>query len=565
MLKLDGLTTKLVYENGTLVEASTRGDGEIGELITHNIPAYVDVPLSIPYKGRLVIVGESFIPTNDFERLKETLRDGKGEPYKNGRNLASGSVRSLDPANCAGRCLHFMPFNVLEGLDSPFLFPDSRAMKISSLFDYGFQPCPYIAANHPLTSELVNQYIERLTDLAGKKHLPIDGIVMIFDSLDYSKNCGRTGHHYKDGLAFKFEDETYETTLRNIEWTPTRFGEIAPVGVFDPVEIDGCSVSRATLHNLTFIKELELVPGCRISVSKRNMIIPHIEENLERGHYVDAVPPVCPCCGSQTRIYQRKGNDGRLIETVHCDNPNCDSQIRKRFTHFVGKKAMNIEGLSETTLEKFLTLGYLQTFPDIYHLNEHQEEILQLEGFGKKSFERLWNSITSSRNTTFVRFLVSMDIPMVGRTKSRILDTVFHGSLQEFFDAASGDYDFTQLDDFGDTLNQNIHDWFSDENNLILWHELQKELIFEERKEMNTMMKENVFTGCTIVATGKLAHFTRDEINSKILELGAKAGSSVTKKTDYLICGEKAGSKLAKAQSLGIKILSEDEFLEMIA
>ena len=229
---------------------------------------------------------------------------------------------------------------------------------------------------------------------------------MIFDSLDYSKSCGRTGHHYKDGLAFKFEDETYETTLRNIEWTPTRFGEIAPVGVFDSVEIDGCSVSRATLHNLTFIKELELVPGCRISVSKRNMIIPHIEENLERGHYVDAVPPVCPCCGSQTRIYQRKGNDGRLIETVHCDNPNCDSQIRKRFTHFVGKKAMNIEGLSETTLEKFLTLGYLQTFPDIYHLNEHQEEILQLEGFGKKSFERLWNSITSSRNTTFVRFLV---------------------------------------------------------------------------------------------------------------------------------------------------------------
>lgn len=263
---------------------------------------------------------------------------------------------------------------------------------------------------------------------------------------------------------------------------------------------------------------------------------------------------------TKEQIYRAVWEEDYLL-----DNPNCDSQIRKRFTHFVGKKAMNIEGLSETTLEKFLTLGYLQTFPDIYHLNEHQEEILQLEGFGKKSFERLWNSITSSRNTTFVRFLVSMDIPMVGRTKSRILDTVFHGSLQEFFDAASGEYDFTQLDDFGDTLNQNIHDWFSDENNLILWHELQKELIFEERKEMNTMMKENVFTGCTIVATGKLAHFTRDEINSKIIELGAKAGSSVTKKTNYLICGEKAGSKLTKAQALGIKILSEDEFLEMIA
>ena len=294
---------------------------------------------------------------------------------------------------------------------------------------------------------------------------------------------------------------------------------------------------------------------------KVSFVVTHIDE--DRNVAVGIITRIIN--GSQTRIYQRKGNDGRLIETVHCDNPNCDSQIRKRFTHFVGKKAMNIEGLSETTLEKFLTLGYLQTFPDIYHLNEHQEEILQLEGFGKKSFERLWNSITSSRNTTFVRFLVSMDIPMVGRTKSRILDTVFHGSLQEFFDAASGDYDFTQLEDFGDTLNQNIHDWFSDENNLSLWHELQKELIFEERKEMNTMMKENVFTGCTIVATGKLAHFTRDEINSKIIELGAKAGSSVTKKTDYLICGEKAGSKLTKAQALGIKILSEDEFLEMIA
>ena len=228
-----------------------------------------------------------------------------------------------------------------------------------------------------------------------------------------------------------------------------------------------------------------------------------------------------------------------------------------------GHKVLTVPGVQGKILPDTLKAYMESYYGDENH--EHQEEILQLEGFGKKSFERLWNSITSSRNTTFVRFLVSMDIPMVGRTKSRILDTVFHGSLQEFFDAASGDYDFTQLDDFGDTLNQNIHDWFSDENNLILWHELQKELIFEERKEMNTMMKENVFTGCTIVATGKLAHFTRDEINSKILELGAKAGSSVTKKTDYLICGEKAGSKLAKAQSLGIKILSEDEFLEMIA
>ena len=387
---------------------------------------------------------------------------------------------------------------------------------------------------------------------------------MIFDSLSYSKSCGKTGHHYKDGLAYKFENDTYETVLREIEWTPTRFGEIAPVGIFDTVEIDGCDVSRASLHNLTFIKNLELVPGCRILVSKRNMIIPHIEDNLDRGRYTDITPPVCPCCGSKTRTYSRKTSDGRTVETLHCNNPQCDSQITRRFVHFASKKAMNIEGLSEATLEKFLNLGYLHSFQDIYHLEEHREEIVALDGYGEKSFDRLWESINASRRTSFVRYLVSMDIPMIGRTKSRILDTVFSGNLTAFEQAAVGDYDFTQLEDFGKILNHNIHSWFADEANLDLWKNLQNEFTFEQRKEEPIMTKENKFTGCTIVATGKLEHFTRDGINDKILELGAKPGSSVTKKTDYLICGEKAGSKLAKAQSLGIPILTEAEFLEMI-
>jgi len=343
MLKLDGLTTKLIYEDGRLIQASTRGDGEVGEDITHNIPAFLNVPLTIPHKERLVITGESFIPTNDFERLKDTLRDGNGKPYKNGRNFASGSVRSLDP------------------------------------------------------------------------------------------------------------------------------------------------------------------------------------------------------------------------------NPQCDSQITRRFVHFASKKAMNIEGLSEATLEKFLNLGYLHSFQDIYHLEEHREDIVALDGYGEKSFDRLWESINASRRTSFVRYLVSMDIPMIGRTKSRILDTVFSGNLTAFEQAAVGDYDFTQLEDFGEILNHNIHSWFADEANLDLWKNLQNEFTFEQRKEETIMTKENKFTGCTIVATGKLEHFTRDGINDKILELGAKPGSSVTKKTDYLICGEKAGSKLAKAQSLGIPILTEAEFLEMIA
>ncbi len=568
MLKLDGLTTKLVYENGQLTQAATRGDGDIGEDITHNIPTFINVPLTLPYQKRLVITGESFIRIDDFEILKQKFQDESGKEYRNGRNFASGSVRSLNPEHCKGRQIRFIPFNVLEGLEEAAC-PDSRSCKLELLDTFGFQHCPYIALRtlspESLNTGMIQQLIDQLVSYASNDNLPIDGIVAIYDSLSYSKSCGRTGHHYKDGIAYKFADEFYETTLRHIEWTPSRFGEIAPVGIFDPVEIDGCKVTRATLHNLSFIKNLELAPECRIMVSKRNMIIPQIEENLDRGQYEDITPPICPCCGSYTRIHSRKGSDGKLIETLHCDNPLCDSQIVRKFVHFTAKKAMNIEGLSLATLEKFLELGFLHSFQDLYHLEHHREEIIALDGFGEKSFERLQMAIDASRNTTFVRYLVAMDIPMVGRTKSRILDSVFHSSLKEFETAALGDYDFTLLEDFGETLHQNIHDWFSNADNITLWNNLQNELIFEEGKDETNMKNETVFTGCVIVATGKLEHFTRDEIQNKILELGAKPGSSVTKKTDYLICGEKAGSKLTKAQSLGIPVLTESEFLDMIA
>lgn len=566
MLKLDGLTTKLVYENGKLLQASTRGDGETGEDITHNIPAYRNVPLTIPYTKRLVITGESYIHADDFLRLKDTLFDSSGKPYRNARNLAAGSVRSLNPEKCAPRCVYFSPFHVLEGLEE-IPHSDSRKLRLSSLKPFGFDICPYIALTDPVPSqEQIQEAIEQLKKEAAEKQIPIDGIVAIFDSLSYSKSCGSTGHHYKDGLAYKFEDEQYETVLRDIEWTPTRSGEIAPVGVFDTVEIDGCKVSRASLHNLTFIKGLELVPGCRILVSKRNMIIPHIEENLDRGRYHDIVPPLCPCCSSKTWICRKKASDGRIIETVHCGNPSCDTQILRKYEHFTGKKAMNIEGLSSATLERFLNLGYVTSFQDLYHLNRYREQLLQLEGFGEKSFDRLWDSIQKSRHTDFVRYLVAMDIPMIGRTKSRILNKIFQGSLDDFEAAAAGDYDFSTLEDFGEILNHNIHSWFSDEENLHLWKELQKEFTFESKEE-NTMKetRENPFRGRTVVATGKLEHFTRDGINNKILELGGKPGSSVTKKTDYLICGEKAGSKLSKAQELGIPVLTEQEFLDMIA
>lgn len=566
MLKLDGLTTKLVYENGHLLQASTRGNGELGEDITHNLPAYQNVPLSISYKKRLVITGESYIHKDDFERLKEIALDSNGRRFCNTRNLAAGAVRNLNPEICAKRYVYFSPFNVLEGLEeSPY--SDSRQMRLSLLKELGFDTCPYISIEGSAPSEeLIKISIDTLTAEAERQNIPIDGIVAVFDSFSYSKSCGRTGHHYKDGLAYKFEDEQYETVLREIEWTPTRFGEIAPVGIFDTIEIDGCEVSRASLHNLSFIKNLELVPGCRILVSKRNMIIPHIEENLDRGKYRDIAPPRCPCCQSATRIKQRKTSHGRIVETVHCNNSACNSQILRKFEHFVSKKAMDIEGLSVSTLERFLDLGYLESFQDLYELNRHHEEIISLDGFGERSYARLWDAIAKSRETDFVHFLVAMDIPMIGRTKSRILNDKFSGSLDDFEAAAVGSYDFTVLEDFGETLNHNIHTWFSNEENLCLWKELQKELTFKSKEErIMKEVKENSFWGCTVVATGKLEHFTRDGINTKILELGGKPGSSVTKKTDYLICGEKAGSKLKKAQELNIPVLTEAQFLEMIA
>lgn len=567
MLKLDGLTIKLVYENGELVEGSTRGDGDEGEVITHNVSAFRNVPLTIPYKNRLVIIGEGFIHKNDFEHLKDTLIGNDGKPYRNARNLASGSIRCLNAKTCKERRINFFAFNVLEGFEEFPDMNDSHMCRLLSAKEFGFGICPFVAIAPEITEVELEAQIKALTELADLSDIPIDGIVARFDSLSYSQSLGRTGHHYNDGIAFKFEDDMYETIFRSIEWQTSRSGEIAPIALFDTVEIDGCEVSRASLHNLNFIKSLELYPGCRILVSKRNMIIPHVEENLNRGHYQDMIPKTCPCCNQETRIYSKTVEKNRIVETLHCDNPECADRILKQFVHFTEKKAMNISGISEATLSRLIEFGFLKSFHDLYHLDRYREEIITLEGFGVKSYEKMQEAINKSRNTTFARYLVAMDIPLIGQTASRVLERHFNGSLREFELAAMDWFDFTCLQDIGKTMCDNIHKWFHNSDHILLWRTLQKEFNFEERKEDNTMTenKNNSFAGCTIVATGKLEHFTRDGINSKIVSLGAIAGKSVTRKTDYLICGEKAGSKLAKAQELGITILTEQQFIDMIS
>ena len=566
MLKLDGLTVKLTYENGQLREAATRGNGETGEIITHNTCGIRGIPLQIPFPGRLVITGEAFIRPSDFEKLRNKLLDSTGEPYKNGRNLAAGSVRLLDAAACKERCVTFLAFCVLEGMDE---IPE-HARRLVALKQLGFGVCHYIKNNRPLKIEELEGGIEQLKAKAEKGDVPIDGIVVKFNDVAYGQSCGRTGHHYKDGLAFKFEDDLFETKMYAVEWNPSRTGEITPVALLEPVSIDGCTVSRASLHNLSFMERLELMPGNRVLISKRNMIIPHVEENLDRGGFDlrRLVPPYCPCCSAPTRIHETKSIENgteRTTRTLFCDNESCATRHLRQFVHFVSKKAMDIEGLSEATLEKLIGWGWLHSYEDIYSLDRYSREIVCMDGFGEKSWRKLWDAIQRSRNTTFERFLIAMDIPMIGNTASRVLSQVFHGSLDVFENAVCGQYDFTQLPDFGDTLNHNIHEWFRNEENWYIWERLRSVLIISPPKPNEAVSNEPMssFAGMTIVVTGKVEPYTRDQIHAFIESKGGVPGSSVTKKTAYLVCGEKPGSKLQKATELGIPVLSPADFFKL--
>lgn len=546
--KMDGLTLVLRYEDGALQQAITRGrEGIIGEDVTHTVRKFDNVPLAIPVKEPIEVRGEGIISWENFEKINLSLE----EPYGHPRNLASGSTRKLNAEEVGKRHLEFAAFELVTDRQM-----DTKAEQLAFMEQLGFLVVPHVWIPSADDAKIRQAVAEMKPEAFA---YPVDGLILEQDDIIYGKSLGSTGHHENRLMALKWEDELNETKFLGLETAVTRNGMVSLTGIFEPVEIGGTEVSRAYLHNLDIFEKLSLGQGDTIQVYKANMIIPQIAENQTKSGTVK-IPSVCPCCGGSLQVHKTSGGTRQLF----CENPNCAAKLVRKFVHFCDKTRMDIEGLSEKTLAKFIGMGWIRNFGDLYTLEERREEIIQTEGFGEKSFARLQASIEKSRRCTLNQFIAGMGIPMVGRSAGRSISRHFGGDWNAFEQAVKDGFDFTILPDFGEIMHNNIYQWYADEEAAKLWRPLLEHIIFEKE---NTTMSTNhtIFAGKTIVATGKLQNYTRDEIQMKIVSLGAKAASSVSKKTDYLIVGEKAGSKLAKAEQLGVRILTEQEFEEMIA
>ena len=560
-LKMDGLTVKMVYKDGELVEASTRGDGEIGEDITHNAKVFKSVPKVLPQKIDITVSGEAFIDIPTFEQINEDIENDE-DKYSTPRNLAAGSVRQLDSKICAMRGVSFFPFSVLRGFDEL----ENKSERLDKLKEFGFLRLPTISITKADSIEKIEENILKLKQIAAEKGYPIDGIVFTFDNIAFSRAQGKTSHHFKDGIAYKFGDPQFETTLKNIDWNISRTGQLTPIAEFERVEIDNTNVEKASLHNMTFIEELKLEKGDRILVSKRNMIIPHVEKNLSgenRKDYTLDYPKTCPICNEPTFINVTDVSD-RSIKVLYCKNQNCAGKQIKKFTHFVSKQAMNIDGLSQATLEKFVALKFITKLSDIFEISKHKEEIILLDGFGEKSYNNLVSSVENAKNTRLSNFLVAMNIPLVGKNAAGIIESTFGGSVERFRNAIEQKYDFSSIEGFGEIINDEIYKWFENENNRKEFDEITLVLNFEEL-EQNEVDENNQFFGKTVVITGTFEDYTRDELSEKMKAFGAKVTGSVSKKTNYLLCGENAGSKLEKARNSGVEIINENELKTLLS
>lgn len=543
MWKLDGLTISLHYSGGELIGAETRGDGEVGEDVLHTVKAFANIPLHIDYMGDLVVDGEAIITYNDFEKYNAGLSED--ERAKNPRNLAAGSVRQLNPEVTKQRNVKFFAWKCVKGCDNI----NSQCLRLSFLSQLGFDITKYTGIFK------IEDDLQRLKQSAIEKHIPIDGIVAMYDDIAYGESLGMTGHHPRHSLAFKFTDTEYETVLRNIEWDVSRTGLVNPTAVFDPVVIDGCTITRATLHNISYIEALELGVGDTISIIKANDIIPKVVDNLTRsGSY--KIPVLCPHCHSKLLINNTNGS-----KTLRCPNENCDGKIIDKLTYFVSKKAMNIDGLSKATIKKFYEKGWLRRYCDIYHIDDYKDEIMAMDGFGEKSWNKLWDSIEKSKNIKLSNYLVALSIPLIGVSAAKTISKYFNGDYDAFFKAVRSDFDFTKLEDFGSEQNKSLHNW----GNKISVSDviLSKHLSFT-KSENNTIKNNNFCMGKCFAVTGKLENFTRDGIKDFIEQHGGKVAGSVSAKCDYLINNDinSTSSKNRKAKELGVYILNEKDLLK---
>lgn len=546
--KLDGLTVVLTYEGGELVKAVTRGNGDIGEVITPNARVFVNVPKHIPYKGHAVIRGEAVITYEEFDRINEAIDDADAK-YKNPRNLCSGSVRQLNSKITAERNVRFYAFTLSEadGVD----YEGLRSNQMKWMAEQGFDVVEFVKVDNKNIFEAIDNYAERVHSF----EIPSDGLVLTLEDLEYAATLGTTAKFPRDSMAFKWADQQAETILREIEWSPSRTGLLNPIAIFDPVELEGTTVKRASVHNLNIMETLKLGIGDTITVYKANMIIPQIGDNLTKSGNIE-LPSHCPVCDGATEIKLMTGT-----KVLTCTNPNCLAKQVKRFSLFVSRDALNIEGLSEQTLLKFIGLGYIKSFADIFRLENHRDEIVELDGFGKKSYDKLSSSIEKSRHTVPARILVALGIPGVGVTTAAQIARAYENKWAKI---SSLTYDeLISVSGIGEVMARDYEAFFADEHNKSVVLDLVGELDIDESYEQ----VGTALSGETFVITGSLEHYkSRTELKKEIETQGGKVAGSVSKNTSYLVTNnpESGSSKNKAAAELGVKIITEDEIRTML-
>lgn len=544
--KLDGLTVVLTYFAGKLAKAVTRGNGEVGEVISNNARVFKNIPISIPFQGELVIRGEAVITYSDFEKINESIEQVEAR-YKNPRNLCSGSVRQLNNEITAARNVKLYPFSLVkaEGVD----FKNSREAQFSFLKEQGFDVVEYKKVNPDTILDAISEFEKEIETY----DIPSDGLVLMYDDIAYGDSLGLTAKFPRNAIAFKWADETQETTLKEIEWSPSRTGLINPVAIFEPVELEGTTVSRASVHNISVMRGLKLGIGDKILVYKANMIIPQIAENLTGSNSIE-LPEECPVCGGKTDVHDENG-----VQTLYCTNPTCTAKKLKAFTLFVSRDALNIDGLSEATLEKFIGQGFIHHFADIYKLSNYKEQIVSMEGFGEKSYKKLMDAIEESRKTTLSKVLYSLGVPGVGVATAKVICKFFHDDLDEMLNTTVDE--MSEIEGVGDILGAGFCAYFADAENREELDLLLRGLQLEQTKESEA---EQTLAGLSFVVTGSLNQYVnRDALKEEIEALGGKVTGSVTGKTTCLINNDSTSNstKNKKARELGVPVLTEDEFI----